>query len=151
MTAAVISPRGRRRLVTGPRLRSALLGAALAFGVSASAACAQTGASAVGLPDVPTTRTLAIGHLTPAATPAALRGVMADEVADTVRLYLTGKVADWYLRKDQPGVVFMLDVRDVAEARALLAPLPLVRSGLMAFDLVPLGPLAPLGLLLPKR
>ena len=55
--------------------------------------------------------------------------------------------AHWYVRKDAPGVVFIIDERDVAEARAPLDALPLVKAGLMEFQLIPLGPLASLGLL----
>jgi hypothetical protein len=79
-----------------------------------------------------------------------MRGVMPAEVRDTLQLYLAGKIADWYVRKDVSGVVFVLDVRSTAEAQALLDALPLGTAGLMAFDLIPLGPLAPLGLLAAK-
>ena len=109
---------------------------------------AQAAASPVGLPPVPTTKILAIGHLTAAATPEAMRVTMSQEVRDTVGLYLAGKLDQWFVRQDRPGVVFILDVADADEARAMLARLPLGRAGLMDFDLIPLGPLAPLGLLL---
>ncbi len=131
---------------------AAWLAAALMAGLSAAAARAQpaTSPTAIGLPNVPTTRVLAIGHLTARSDPAAMRGVMPAEVRDTLQLYLAGKIADWYVRKDVSGVVFVLDVRSTAEAQALLDALPLGTAGLMAFDLIPLGPLAPLGLLAAK-
>ena len=134
-------------------LRLGAIGAAIvcaAFAALPAKAQAQGQAQAVapnGLPTVTTTRILAIGHLTPKATPRVMPAVMPDEVRETVRLYLAGKVADWYVRKDGPGVVFILNLTDVAEARALLEQLPLGRQGLMDFDLIPLGPLSPLGLL----
>jgi hypothetical protein len=99
---------------------------------------------------VPTTRILAIGNVTPKFTPAALRTVLPEEVRDTVKLYLQGKIGDWYARKDRPGVVFILNVSDPKEAHDLLEALPFGREGLMTFDLVPMGPLAPLGLLLDR-
>lgn len=121
------------------------------MGLGGAPALAQSSpASAAALPDVPVTRVLAIGHLTAKASPTAMRGVMPSEVRDTVQLYLAGKIAQWYVRKDKPGVVFVLDVRDAAEAHALLEALPLGKEGLMDFDLIPLGPLAPLGLLAGK-
>ena len=95
----------------------------------------------------PTTRVLAIGRLTKALTPADMQSVMPKEVRDTVDLYLAGKIADWYVAKDAPGVVFILDVRSTDEARALTSDLPLVKAGLMQFQLIPLGPLSPLRLL----
>jgi hypothetical protein len=64
-----------------------------------------------------------------------------------VKLYLGGKIDQWYVRQDKPGVVFLLNVTTVAEAHALLESLPLGVQKLMEFDLVPLGPLTPLSLL----
>ena len=114
--------------------------------LGAGAAMAQP--APLAMPVTPTTRILAIGHLTAAATPEAMKAAMPQEVRDTVRLYLSGRIEQWYGRKDRPGVVFIIDSADPAEARALLEALPLGRRGLMDFDLIPLGPLAPLGLLL---
>jgi hypothetical protein len=73
---------------------------------------------------------------------------MQKEVRDTVRLYLSGKLDQWFVRRDQSGVVFLLNVTSVEEAHALLEKLPLGEAKLMEFDLIPLGPLSPLGLLL---
>ncbi len=108
-----------------------------------------TTASALGLPPVPTTKVLAIGRLAANATPEAMKAVMGGEVRDTVRLYLGGRFDQWYTRKDRPGVVFVLNVTDLKEAHDMLEQLPLGKAGLMSFDLIPIGPLAPLGLLMP--
>jgi len=96
----------------------------------------------------PTTRVLAIGRLTSGTTREKITPVMQKEVRDTVRLYLSGKLDQWFVRRDQSGVVFLLNVSSVDEAHALLEKLPLGEAKLMEFDLIPLGPLAPLGLLL---
>jgi hypothetical protein len=96
----------------------------------------------------PTTRILAIGRLPSGVTRDKLAPVMQQEVRDTVRLYLAGKLDQWFVRRDQSGVVFLLNVSTVAEARTLLEKLPLGEAKLMEFDLIPLGPLTPLGLLL---
>jgi hypothetical protein len=110
-------------------------------------AVAQAG-NPVGLPSAPTTKVLAIGHLTPAAmAPGAMKPVMPSEVRETVKLYLGGKIDQWYVRQDKPGVVFLMNVSTVEEARALLEALPLGVQKLMEFDLVPLGPLTPLSML----
>lgn len=111
------------------------------------AANAQAPASPLAVP-VPTTKVLAIGHLTSAMTPDQRRSIMPSEVADTVRLYLGGKIDQWYTRQDQPGVVFVLNVQSTDEAHALLSALPLGTAKLMEFDLIPLGPLNPLRILL---
>ena len=128
------------------RLARTALAACAALALSAPASHAQT--PPPGMPAVPTTRILALGHVTPKFTPSALKAVMPDELRETVKLYLQGKIADWYTRKDRPGVVFLFNTSDPKEAQALLDALPLGKQGLMDFDLVPLGPLAPLGLLL---
>ena len=74
--------------------------------------------------------------------------IMRQEVRDTVKLYLAGKLDQWFVRHDQNGVVFLLNVSSVDEARTLLEALPLGQAKLMEFDLIPLGPLSPLGILL---
>ena len=100
--------------------------------------------------NVPTTKVLAIGTLSSPLTDDMRKGVMSHEVPDTVRLYLDGKVDQWYVRKDGKGVVFILNVTSTDEAHSLLGRLPLSEAKLMSFELMPLGPLSPLGLLLPE-
>jgi hypothetical protein len=95
---------------------------------------------------VPTIKILAIGHLT--VERSAIGDVMAHEVRDTVRLYLGGKIDQWYARQDGKGVVFLMNVTTVEEAHALLEKLPLGEHKMMEFDLIPLGPLRPLASLL---
>lgn len=112
-------------------------------GAAALSATAQTPS-----PAGPTTRVLAIGHMTSGTTRDKVMPVMQREVRDTVRLYLDGKLDQWFVRRDQNGVVFLLNVSTVAEARTLLEKLPLGEAKLMEFDLIPLGPLSPLGLLI---
>lgn len=74
--------------------------------------------------------------------------VMQTEVRDTVRLYLDGKIQQWYSRGDGKGVVFLLDCKSVDEAKAILEALPLVKHNFASFDYMPLGPLMPLQLLI---
>jgi len=123
----------------------------LALGLSAPVfAQGQDAAKApptIGLPNVPTTKILAIGRLTPTATPKAVQAILPQEVRDTVQLYLSGKIDQWYVRKDQASVVFILNMTNASDVRSMLASLPLGRANLMEFDLIPLGPLAPLAAL----
>jgi hypothetical protein len=74
--------------------------------------------------------------------------VMPTEVRDTLRLYLDGKIQQWYARGDGKGVVFFVDCKTVAEAKTILEALPLVKGNLASFDYMPVGPLSPLRLLL---
>jgi hypothetical protein len=94
-------------------------------------------------PAVPTTKILAIGHIVPGKE-GNRTAIMPSEVRDTVKLYLAGKIDSWYVRKDQPGVVFLMNVATVKEAHELLEALPLGQAGIMEFELIPIGPLSPL-------
>ena len=100
------------------------------------------------LAPVPTTKLLAIGSFIAGATPADWQKVLPDEVRATVLLYLDGKIDQWFVKQDQSGVVFLMNVTDPGEARALLEKLPFGRAKLMEFQLVPLGPISPLRMLL---
>ncbi|WP_254074065.1 hypothetical protein [Burkholderia sp. S171] len=135
-----------KRLVT-VALGVALMFAAPAFSFAQTATEPAQASASLGLPDVPTTRILAIGRLTSKSTPGAIGAVLPQEVRETVKLYLEGKIDQWYVRKDQASVVFILNITDVNEARRTLEQLPLGRADLMEFDLIPLGPLSPLAAL----
>lgn len=94
------------------------------------------------------TKVLAIGKIAPAIDRQKLQELMPQEVRDTVLLYLDGKIEQWFVRQDQTGVVFLLSSHTVDEARAVLGSLTLVKNKMLDFDLVPVGPLAPLRVLL---
>ena len=100
------------------------------------------------LPSVPTTKVLAIGRFIEPRQPDKTREIFLQEVPETVQLYLAGKIDQWWVRKDQKGPVFLLNVTTVQAARSILEELPFGRARLMEFDYLELGPLAPLHLLL---
>jgi hypothetical protein len=95
-----------------------------------------------------TTKVLAIGSWTAKATPDTRPPIMPAEARDTLRLQLGGKIDQWFAKSDGSGAVFLMNVTDPAEAHALLEQLPLGKAGMMTFELIPIGPLWPLGLLL---
>ena len=70
------------------------------------------------------------------------------EIRQTVRVYLSGKIRDWYSRTDGRGAIFMLDCEDAAEAEAIMADLPLARQNLVDHEYVEIGPLFPMALLI---
>ena len=98
-----------------------------------------------------TTKVLAIGSWTAKATPEARAPVMPAEVRDTLRLQLAGKIDQWFAKNDGSGAVFLMNVTDPAEARRLLEALPLGQAEMMTFELIPVGPLWPLGRLLREQ
>jgi hypothetical protein len=74
--------------------------------------------------------------------------VMPAEVRETVQLYLSGKIREWYSRGDGRGAVFLLDTRDVAEAQGIMEGLPLAKENIMDHEYIAVGPLLPLRLLI---
>jgi len=79
---------------------------------------------------------------------AQVTKTLPEEVRETVKLYLDGKIQQWYGRSDGRGVVFLLNAASVAEAKATMDGLPLAKAGLATFEFTPLGPLTPLRVLL---
>lgn len=92
----------------------------------------------------PTTKILAIGTINPGVEQSKVFATLPEEVKDTVNLYLDGKIDQWYSLQDRPGVVFILNMTDVAAAHEMLEKLPLGEHHLMSFELIPIGPLNPL-------
>lgn len=120
---------------------------ALAAGLLAFALCltsAVPGSAQSPTPPTPTTRILAIGTVNPGSDVAAARAILPMEVRETVKLYLDGKIDQWYSLQNRAGVAFILNVTDIAAAHDMLEKLPLGQADLMSFELIPLGPLNPL-------
>jgi len=84
----------------------------------------------------------------PGVTLEQVMKIMPAEIRATVPLYLDGKIQQWYTRGDGKGVIFMLNCKDLAEARALIESMPLSKENLVDEQFIPVGPLSPLGILL---
>jgi hypothetical protein len=74
--------------------------------------------------------------------------IMPAEIRATVQLYLEGKIRQWYAREDGRGGVFLLNTRDVEEAKSIMESLPLAKENVLDHEYIPVGPLMPLRLLL---
>jgi hypothetical protein len=107
-----------------------------------------TGEAEIAAAKAMTTKVLAIGKWTAKATPETRPAIMPSEARDTMRLQLAGKIDQWYAKSDGSGAVFLMNVTDPAEAHRLLENLPLGRADMMTFEIIPIGPLWPMGLLL---
>lgn len=99
-------------------------------------------------PSPTTTEVMVILTTKQGVTRNQIMNVMPAEIRSTVKLYLNGKIRQWYSKTDGRGVVFFLDVKTLDEARALIDTLPLSKENLMDHEYVPLGPLVPLGVLI---
>jgi hypothetical protein len=110
----------------------------------------STGVAEMAAAKALTTKIVAIGSWTAKATPESRPAIMPFEARDTLRLQLAGKIDQWFAKTDGSGAVFLMNVTDPAEAHRLLEELPLGQADMMTFELIPVGPLWPLGLLLPE-
>jgi hypothetical protein len=77
--------------------------------------------------------------------------VIPEEIRATVKLYLDGKIRQWYSRGDGKGVVFVIDAKTEEEARAIVETLPLAKQQLMDHQYIPVGPLMPLRALMAQQ
>jgi hypothetical protein len=84
----------------------------------------------------------------PGVTRERVMAIMPAEIRATVQLYLEGKIRDWYAREDGKGTVFLLNSKDVAEAKSIMESLPLAKENMLDEEYIPVGPLIPLRLLL---
>jgi len=80
-------------------------------------------------------------------TPEKLQQHMPHEVPATLKLYLDGKVEQFWFR-EKAGPIFLMNIDSVEQAKATLSALPLVADNLMHYEFLPVTPLLPLGLLL---
>jgi hypothetical protein len=96
----------------------------------------------------PTTAVLVNLTIKPDVDRSDVMKVLPDEVRETVKLYLDGRIQQWYSRSDGRGVMFILNASDVASAKAVMDGLPLSKANLANFEFTPLGPLSPLRVLL---
>ena len=95
-----------------------------------------------------TTDVLVLMTIKPGVPREALAKVLPSEVRATVRLYLDGKLRQWFQRSDGKGVVFILAATTVDQAHAIMAGLPLAEANLVDHEFVALSPLGPLAALL---
>ena len=108
-------------------------------------------AAASGLPSAAIPKTTAVLVIQTPKQGVTFQQVMAvipDEIQATVRLYLEGKIREWYSRGDGKGIVFLLDAKTEDEARAIMETLPLAKEKLLDSQYIPVGPLMPLRALL---
>lgn len=80
-------------------------------------------------------------------TPEKRQQVMPKEVPATLKHYLDGKIEQFWFR-DKAGPIFLMNVASLDEAKSTMDSLPLVAGNLATYELIPVSPLMPLGLLI---
>ena len=96
-----------------------------------------------------TTEVIVILTAKQGVNPQQIMAVIPEEIKATAKLYLDGKIRQWYSRGDGKGVVFVVDAKTEDEARAIVETLPLAKEHLMDHQYIPVGPLMPLRALNP--
>jgi hypothetical protein len=91
---------------------------------------------------------LAIGSIIKPPSDEQRAELMPKEVPHTLKLYLDGTVDQYWFRQDKPGPVFLMNVDSIEKAKAVIGEMPLVKAGFAAYEFIPVGPLAPLGMLI---
>jgi muconolactone delta-isomerase len=76
----------------------------------------------------------------PGATPEGFAPYLEAEARRARELHEAGLIRELYFRADRREAVLVLECDDASAAEAALATLPLVREGLITFDLMPLVP-----------
>jgi muconolactone delta-isomerase len=83
---------------------------------------------------------LALEQEVPDTPPEAFGPHLEAEAARAWKLYQAGIFREMYFRGDQSTAVLMLECAGVEEAEQVLATMPLVKAGLITFDIIPLKP-----------
>ncbi|HEU5413743.1 MAG TPA: hypothetical protein VFW31_08305 [Candidatus Angelobacter sp.] len=118
---------------------------------AAAAAQSPSGSASSSVPSVAIPKpTAVLVILTPrqGVNPQQIMAVMPAEVRAKVKLYLDGKIREWYSRGDGKGVIFLVDAKTEDEAHAIMETLPLAKEQLMDHQYIPVGPLMPLSALM---
>lgn len=85
-------------------------------------------------------KVLALEKEVPGVTEAAFKPYLKEEAARVWALYRDGTLREMYFRQDEPSAVLILECEGAEEAQRVLDTLPLVREGLITFDVIPLAP-----------
>ena len=72
--------------------------------------------------------------------PSDFQPYLLNEAAKVYELYQAGVIRESYFRQTAHTAVLMLECANVDEARKVLGELPLVKAGLITFDVIPLAP-----------
>jgi len=95
-------------------------------------------------------KVFAIGWIPEAVSAEQRKQTAVTNMSAALQHYLDGKIEQFWYRQDGPGVIFLMNVETIEQAKAELATPPL-GTCFAKFDFVPVGPLAPLGLLVQDK
>jgi hypothetical protein len=93
-------------------------------------------------------KVFAIGSIVKPVSNEDRKEIMSKEVPATLKHYLDSKIEQFWSRQDAPGVIFLMNVESVDQAKKELDALPLVAGGFAKYEFMPVGPL---GLLIQSK
>jgi len=93
-------------------------------------------------------KVFAIGSIVRPLTEEQREQVLSKEVPHTLKLYLDSRIEQFWFRHDKLGVVFLMNVESVDDAKTIIGELPLVTGGFAEYEFMQVGPLVPLGRLI---
>lgn len=83
-------------------------------------------------------RIIAFDRFRDGVTLETIQPYLDAEVSNVWRLWKAGIVRENYARADEPGVVIMFEVQDVAAAKAYTDDFPLTKAGLLEWSFIAL-------------
>ena len=83
-------------------------------------------------------RVIAYDRFRPGVTMEQITPYLPEEVSNVWRLWKSGIVRENYARADEPGVVIVFEVQDVAAARTYTDDFPLSKAGLLEWSFIAL-------------
>ncbi len=81
---------------------------------------------------------LAIEKETPGVSERQFDPFLKEEAARAWELYQSGVIREMYFRSDRDEAILVLECANTKEAATFLGTLPMVKAGLISFELVPL-------------
>jgi hypothetical protein len=93
-------------------------------------------------------KVMAIGSIVKPVSDEQRTAIMPKEVPHTLQMYLDGVIEQFWFRQDRPGPVFLMNVDSIEQAKSITSHMPIVAGGFAEYEFIPVGPLAPLGLLI---
>jgi hypothetical protein len=114
-------------------MRTAAWGAVAVALAAMASSCAQAGDAS---------KFMAVGtYAAPASVPEASLALQQEQ--ETLKLYLNGKVEQFWFRRDGKGIVLLVSAGSLDEATALLGSMPFMRANAIRFEILPVGPMMP--------
>jgi hypothetical protein len=83
---------------------------------------------------------LALENESPGVNPEQFRQYLKKEAMQVWDLYQAGTIREIYFRQENSKAVLIMECLDPKEAKQALNSLPLVKAGLISFEIIPLLP-----------